>query len=769
MDRSWMYDRVSTDGRALNDSFIQGVHEFICNAMEQSYYLSEGGIRCPCVKCKCMKLMQQSDVKLHLYRWGFQPNYLIWTEHGETAVADQFYGEPSSTYNASRGGHIQPTQMLLCDAFRTNTEDELMFGPSGSHEPTHTENPNPEASKFFRELTIANTPLYEGATESRLSISVKLLAARSNWHVPQKCIDYFAQMLVDVAPKDCGIPRNHYQARDMVGKLGLKAIKIDCCSNGCMIYYKENSELRECIFCNAPRYMDGNANASRSKEVPFKRMFYLPIIPRLQRLYASNQSASHMRWHHECRKDPNVLRHPSDGQAWKHFDDVYPDFAAESRNVRLGLCADGFTPYIQASATPYSCWPVIVTPYNLPPEMCMTKPYMFLSCLIPGPENPKEKIDVYLQPLIDDLKLLWHTGVLTYDISLKQNFTMRAMLMWTVNDFPAYGMLSGWGTQGKLACPYCMEESKSFTLKYGRKNTWFDCHRRFLPMDHMFRRSRKGFLRNRVVKEGPPYILSGHQISEFLETFPKVTEVGFRRMQGYGVLHNWTKKSIFWDLPYWKDNLLRHNLDVMHIEKNFFDNIFNTVVNIKGKTKDGDKARMDIADLCARGDLVLQDVGNGRMGKPKANYTLSPNDVKLLYKWMNELKMPDGYASNLSRCADAVKGKRYGMKSHDCHVFMECLIPIAFRSLPDHVWKPLTEISCFFKDLCSNTLRKDDLVRLDDNIAVILCKLERIFPPGFFNSMEHLPVHLPREAILGGPVHYRWMYPYERYNKLIGL
>ena len=70
----------------------------------------------------------------------------------------------------------------------------------------------------------------------------------------------------------------------------------------------------------------------------------------------------------------------------------------------MDLCTDGFNPYIHASSSPYSCWLIIVTPYNLPLEMCMTKPYMFLTCVIPGPFNPMIGIDVYLQPFIDDLK-----------------------------------------------------------------------------------------------------------------------------------------------------------------------------------------------------------------------------------------------------------------------------------------------------------------------------------------------------------------------------
>src|SRR4051812_16624869 len=50
---------------------------------------------------------------------------------------------------------------------------------------------------------------------------------------------------------------------------------------------------------------------------------------------------------------------------------------------------------------------------------------------------------------------------------------MRAALLWTVNDFPAYGMLSAWSTHGKLSCPICMEDTKTFTLKCSGKPTFF--------------------------------------------------------------------------------------------------------------------------------------------------------------------------------------------------------------------------------------------------------------------------------------------------------
>ena len=94
---------------------------------------------------------------------------------------------------------------------------------------------------------------------------------------------------------------------------------------------------------------------------------------------------------------------------------------------------------------------------------------MFLNILVPGPRNPKDKLDVYLQPLIHELNLLWDYGVIAFDISRNQNFQLRAALMWTISNFPAYSMFSGWSTAGLLACPYYVEDSGSFRLNRSSK------------------------------------------------------------------------------------------------------------------------------------------------------------------------------------------------------------------------------------------------------------------------------------------------------------
>jgi hypothetical protein len=95
---------------------------------------------------------------------------------------------------------------------------------------------------------------------------------------------------------------------------------------------------------------------------------------------------------------------------------------------------------------------------------------------------------------------------------------------------------------------------------------------------------------------------------------------------------------------------------------------------------------------------------------------------------------------------------------------MERLLPIALRGFIDNtIWLALAELSFFFRQLCSTEINIEKMEELENSIPVLLCKLEKIFPPGFFNSMQHLLLHLPYEAKIGGPVQYRWMYVFERY------
>ncbi|KAM3328792.1 hypothetical protein ACQJBY_026114 [Aegilops geniculata] len=360
-----------------------------------------------------------------------------------------------------------------------------------------------------------------------------------------------------------------------------------------------------------------------------------------------------------------------------------------------------------------------------------------------------------MQPLADELMELW-LGVNTWNASVKRNFLMKAAFLWSVHDFPAFGMFAGWSTHGKLACPECLSDSKSFTLPHGRKACWFDCHRRFLPPDHEFRTQANSFRKDTIVLEGPPRRLTGEEVRAHMVANVYDTD-------NYNKLHNWTHISCFWDLPYFDKLKLRHNIDVMHNEKNVAEAIWNTCFDIPNKTKDNVKARKDLEEICHRPKQHLHLKENGKWFKPRAPFVIEKDDRLTILKWFKELKFTDGYAAGFKRGVSFQQRKIFGLKSHDYHIFMERLLPVAFRGfIPENIWLCLAELSFFYRQLCAKELSKDVVSSLEKNVAVLVCKLEKIFPPGFFNSMQHLIVHLPYQAQLGGPVLARWMYNYER-------
>ena len=206
--------------------------------------------------------------------------------------------------------------------------------------------------------------------------------------------------------------------------------------------------------------------------------------------------------------------------------------------------------------------------------------------------------------------------------------------MWTINGFPAYGMLSGWSTDGKLACPYYMENNKAFTLTNGGKASFFYCHCHFLPHNHRYRKNRKDFFVGKVEKDVLPPRLSDEKLNDVVSEYGDIVfglQSGKQKFPGFGLTYNWVKRSIFWEFPFWKTNLLRHNLDVMHIEKNVFENIFNTIMDVKGKTKDNIKAKLDVALFCKRKIIELV-CDESRVAKPRPSFVLEKNTQLLVYK-----------------------------------------------------------------------------------------------------------------------------------------
>jgi len=227
----------------------------------------------------------------------------------------------------------------------------------------------------------------------------------------------------------------------------------------------------------------------------------------------------------------------------------------------------------------------------------------------------------------------------------------------------------------------------------------------------------------------------------------------------------WNKRSVCFNLPYWCKFEVRHCIDVMHIEKNVCDSVIGTLQKVKGKTKDGIKARQDLVDMGILSKLHPQSIGR-RTYLPPACHSLSRKEKQTFYQCLKSVKVPQGYSSNISTLVSMQDLKLVGLKSHDCHVLMQQLLLVAIQAiLPSSVRGIITCLCMFFNAICKKVIDLRVLNDLENETITLLCQLEMYFPPSFFDIMVHLIVHLVRENRLCGPVFLTWMYPVERYMK----
>jgi len=160
--------------------------------------------------------------------------------------------------------------------------------------------------------------------------------------------------------------------------------------------------------------------------------------------------------------------------------------------------------------------------------------------MISVPRQPGNDIDVYLNPLIGDLKFVWDQGLEVFDAYEKVDFNLRALLFCTINDFQAYGNLIGYSVKGHSACLICEENISPHQLKHRRKTSYIG-HRRFLKHNHPYRRLKKVFNGTREDKIAHPP-LTGEEV------YNQVCNVNvtFEKTQKKSIVKNiWKKKFIF--------------------------------------------------------------------------------------------------------------------------------------------------------------------------------------------------------------------------------
>ncbi|KAI3472558.1 hypothetical protein Pfo_029196 [Paulownia fortunei] len=253
-------------------------------------------------------------------------------------------------------------------------------------------------------------------------------------------------------------------------------------------------------------------------------------------------------------------------------------------------------------------------------------------------------------------------------------------------------------SKGYNACPVCLEDTVSQRL---RNKICYIGHRWFLHNKHSWRKNKS--FNGKFESEGPPRTFSG---------------IGDT---------NWVKKLIFFELEYWSDLKLMHNLDVMYMEKNICDALVGTMLSIDRKSKDMVKAQLEI---CRTESVSHMQV----------TYSLCCEFCQFL----KSVKFPNGYAANISRNINVNDGKLYGLKTYDCHILLQRLLPIAIRKfLPNDICGTIVELCDFFKKLTTRTLHVANLRKMEDIVFILYLETLK----KYIRNMERLEGYVVNEVL----------------------
>ncbi|GJW92579.1 hypothetical protein Tco_0170132, partial [Tanacetum coccineum] len=222
-------------------------------------------------------------------------------------------------------------------------ESEINAGPINSEPMDKNEKRN-----FDDLLKEADQKIYMDAKYTKLSCLVHLYHLKSLNGWSNKSFSMLLEFLQDLLPIGNLMPKTTHQVKKILANLGLSYEKIHACPNGCMLFWDGNEKEEVCSICGASRWKSTPEVASNvpdevapndpdevvglQKKKAANILRWFPLKRRLQRLFMYSKTASLMNWHQQERKKDGKLRHPTDGLAWKDFDERYPEFSSDPRN-----------------------------------------------------------------------------------------------------------------------------------------------------------------------------------------------------------------------------------------------------------------------------------------------------------------------------------------------------------------------------------------------------------------------------------------------------
>nr|GEU63560.1 hypothetical protein [Tanacetum cinerariifolium] len=324
-------------------------------------------------------------------------------------------------------------------------------------------------------------------------------------------------------------------------------------------------------------------------------------------------------------------------------------------------------------------------------------------CFLFWGEDHKDKLQCLYKSSHTAKDMTWHAtrkytppGLAANGFNPFNNISQSYNMWLTINEFPSRSSLSGWRGKGYKACPIGNEDTLA-TRALGK--TTYVGHRRFLKKSYKWRMSLD--FNGEIKDEDPPRKFNRDDIMAQLARLP-------------------------------------------------------TPVKVKHPIHHQGKTRLEKAGHSKW--LIARPKQKQEVHEALGCVFFHTRDINFFCQFMKRVKLPDVSGSNFKHKVIDNDTNIIGPKSHDCHIMMQHLLSYGLQQyLPTDVAKPIIKLCLFFKQICSQISMVDDMVKAQRKVVDILCNLELIYLPGFFDIMIYLVIHLPLEALEGGPIHPQWI------------
>jgi hypothetical protein len=302
-DREWMYTYMGRRGRNnVTTEWIRKTDDFV----ERTYGEAAKGaslVPCPCSKCANRKRKPKKAMVEHIWKNGFTSGYTRWIFHGEAhRTREEVLRQCVEDYDADAG---------VADMLNDYHEAQYAGGCTDDE-------PEPTAKAFYDMFDATQKPLHGQTKVSQLDAIRRVMAFKSQYNMSRDAFDGLLTVIGGLLPVDHVLPKSMYEAQKLLRTLKMMYEQIHACLKGCVLFRKEYAEAKYCPKCKSSRFMkvDYGDGHKRQLDIPLTILRHLLFIPRIQRLYMTEESAKKMTWHKNGKRyNPDKMVHASDGEA----------------------------------------------------------------------------------------------------------------------------------------------------------------------------------------------------------------------------------------------------------------------------------------------------------------------------------------------------------------------------------------------------------------------------------------------------------------------